>query len=239
MLTSHEHTGRRILSSSARFLFSPLIDFIYPPFCLLCETRLSDDEDHVCSDCWNSLPELKPAFAATAELDLKAPVYFKSSFALFEYSQAAQTLVHEMKYRGASRLASRFGRSLAAAVHSEGAMEKIDALVPVPLHSARLRERGYNQAHLIARQIANDLALPVISALKRIRATKQQAKYNREQRLKNVMGAFQPAKNIDLRGKHIALVDDVLTTGSTLNECARRLHSMGAQSITALTIVRI
>jgi len=185
------------------------------------------------------MPEIVPTLVATHELDIAAPVYFQYSFALYEYSKTVQTLVHQMKYRGMSHLASMFGQSLAEALNAQIAAQKIDALVPVPLHSARLRERGYNQAHLIARKIATDLSLSVIPALKRIRDTKQQAKFSRERRLENVKGVFRARRNIDLHGKHVALVDDVMTTGSTLNECARQLHSIGAQSITAITIVRI
>ena len=197
---SPKYAGRRVLALSARFLFSPLIDFVYPPFCLLCQGRLSEDETHVCRTCWNSLSEISPALIAAAGLDIKAPVYFQYSFALYEYSKAVQTLVHEMKYKGGSQLASLFGQSLAEAFGTQSAAQKIDALVPVPLHATRMRERGYNQASLIAQQVAEYLSLPVIPALKRIRYTKQQAKFNREKRLQNVMGAFRPDGNIDLKG---------------------------------------
>ena len=238
MFTVHEMMGRRVLSLLARSVFTPIVDFIYPPFCLICERRL-EGEQHVCTDCWQSMAKASPAIAASDAIGLEGPVYFQHSFALFEYSDAVRKLVHNMKYKGVSSLAVRFGGELARAYAAQKASEKIDLLVPVPLHPARLRERGYNQAGLLAGGMTKVMQVRVIHALRRIRYTKQQAKFDRDQRITNVKDAFRIVDPSEIKGKNVALIDDVLTTGSTLNECAKELQQAGAGYIIAFTIVRI
>ena len=193
----------------------------------------------MCSSCWSALPRLSNPMVAVETMELPLQAHFNRSFAVFEYSDAVQKLVHTMKYKGMSHLAARIGDQLAEACSSENATQGIDMLVPVPLHAVRFRERGYNQAELLARQVGTALDVELAHALRRVRNTNQQAKFSREQRQENVKDAFKLAKGADVDGKSIALVDDVLTTGSTLSECAKQLASAGAAEVLALTIVRI
>ncbi len=120
------------------------------------------------------------------------------------------------------------------------ALESIDALVPVPLFSARYRERGFNQSEEICKGISRLTRLPILtSVLLRIRYTQQQAKFSREQRMDNVRGAFRVKNSESIAGKRIALVDDVITTGSTMNECAKCLIEAGASQAVVFSIARI
>ncbi|HEX4640287.1 MAG TPA: ComF family protein [Chthoniobacterales bacterium] len=113
-----------------------------------------------------------------------------------------------------------------------------DIIVPVPLHPARERERGFNQAALIAELLATSSAIPARPVLERIRYTTTQTAYDRAERMENLRGAFRLRKNRDVRGLRVLLIDDVLTTGSTLSECARVLRDAGAASVLAATAAR-
>ena len=109
---------------------------------------------------------------------------------------------------------------------------------PVPLHPTRLRERGFNQAELIAKILAQKINIPLGCALERIRYTTTQTAFDRIERMENLRGAFRLRKKIGVRGLHVLLVDDILTTGSTLSECARVLREAGARSVYAVTAAR-
>ena len=112
------------------------------------------------------------------------------------------------------------------------------AIIPVPLHSARERERGFNQAALLAKLLGRTSGIPVQEALNRVRYTTSQTAFDRAERIENLRGAFQVRENSDVRNMRLLLVDDVLTTGSTLSECARVLKKAGALSVHAITAAR-
>ena len=113
-----------------------------------------------------------------------------------------------------------------------------DLVVPVPLHPARLRERGFNQAELLAKILAQKTNVPLHRALERVRYTTTQTAFDRAERMENLRDAFRLRKKIAVRGLRVLLVDDILTTGSTLSECARVLRDAGAQSVYAVTAAR-
>jgi ComF family protein len=111
-----------------------------------------------------------------------------------------------------------------------------DALVPVPLHPKRLRERGYNQAELLARELGGRIGLPVLDLLERAKATKPQWDLDKESRLKNLAGAF--TAGAETKGLSLLLIDDVCTTGASLEECGRALHRAGAERVAAFVFAR-
>jgi ComF family protein len=115
---------------------------------------------------------------------------------------------------------------------------QFDIIVPVPLHPARLRERGFNQASLLAELLGARISIPSKPLLQRIRYTTTQTALDRAERMENLHNAFRLRKNADVRGLHVLLIDDVLTTGSTLSECARVLKRAGAISVYAATAAR-
>jgi ComF family protein len=117
-------------------------------------------------------------------------------------------------------------------------MEPAGAMVPVPLHPTRLRARGYNQSALLAKVLSDSLGVPMVEAASRIRATDQQARLSGAQRVANVDGAFAVRPGFDPAGMHLILVDDVITTGATINACARALVAGGAASVRAVTLAR-
>jgi ComF family protein len=115
---------------------------------------------------------------------------------------------------------------------------QFDLIVPVPLHPARQRERGFNQASLLAELLARQSSIPLKPLLERIRYTNTQTALDRSERMENLHNAFRLRKNVDVRGLRVLLVDDVLTTGSTMNECARVLKRAGALSVYGATAAR-
>jgi competence protein ComFC len=143
-----------------------------------------------------------------------------------------QGIVHSLKYRNKRSLAKRLGKIMAEAV----AMPSLpEAIIPVPLHPARKRERGYNQSELLAREVGSHLGLPVMNrALKRIKNTPSQTGLRREKRLENVKGAFRVRETDAVKGRTVLLVDDVTTTGATLEACGEALALAGATKISAV-----
>jgi ComF family protein len=155
------------------------------------------------------------------------------------YEGAARSAIHALKYRGQRRLAAPLAYRLAEAALRAGA--QVDVIIPMPLHVARRRERGYNQAALLARPLARALGAPVNErALVRIRATQPQTRLNHVDRRANVAGAFALANSAarTLAGRRIALVDDVTTTGATLEAAAEALLAARPAAIYALAVAR-
>jgi len=143
--------------------------------------------------------------------------------------------IHAFKYEDETARVDHLGEALASVLP---ASPPVDGLVPVPLHSSRLRRRGYNQARLLADRVGRVAGLPTIMALERTRATHSQVGLGAAERAANVAGAFLPARGVDPRGTRLLLVDDVVTTGSTLSACAAALKTAGASFVGALTLAR-
>jgi len=164
---------------------------------------------------------------------LKKPPHFDVCHALFSYDFPADRLIHALKYGHQLALAGWLAKQIATQLP----MTPADLIMPMPLHPARLRERGFNQSMEIARQLGKYLEQPVDrKSLIRSRPTPPQAELHLKARRKNVQGAFECRS--DLTGKHILLVDDVMTTGASADECARTLKLHGAQRVEIVVAAR-
>jgi ComF family protein len=129
---------------------------------------------------------------------------------------------------------------LLAMVYQDESLLPVDLILPVPLHIRRLRERGFNQAAFLAKELGKKIGLPVhFSLLERRVWTEPQTRLKRQERLKNVKDAFSVAKPSEAEGRSVLLIDDVFTTGTTINECARALKSAGVANVHALTVARV
>ncbi len=216
------------------------VDFIYPPLCLLCGTYLQAGAVLICGECFRRLPWLEDPDIPSQFLrtPLSKPLHFDRAIALFDYQDSIGTLIHFFKYSGGRALAQPFGEALGEALR-DGAYEA-RAIIPVPLHPGRRRERGYNQSELLARAMAARAGMALWpAALHRVVATPPQARMGRQKRLRNLRGAFVAPDPEALRAGRFVLVDDVLTTGHTLDECARVLLENGAAGVIAATIARV
>jgi len=238
------HAGRMLgkLLHAVHSLYQITADFVYPPCCLSCKRCLEHGNALICQPCWDALPRLSSPMALMSEgiLPLDPPFWFVSSLALYSYNQKSQHLIHLYKYRGYRRLGEQLGRRLGELYTECRAFETVHALVPVPLHPVRLRERGYNQSEILARAISRSTGLPVWSnVLRRLRYTRPQVKMSQGERMRNVADAFAATHSRRMHGACLLLVDDVLTTGSTMNECARTLSQAGASRVDCMTVVRV
>lgn len=152
------------------------------------------------------------------------PFELATSFAWFYQDGLLQHLLHRLKYEDRKNIGVFLGKLFGRSLHSSGYTEKIDLIIPVPLHRRKELIRGFNQSALIAQGLSEIMGLPVVTnALTRVRDTDSQTKKTRIERLENVKNAFQLKTVSDLDGKSLLLIDDVLTTGATLEACAHQL----------------
>lgn len=209
--------------------------------CLLCG---DDSPTLLCTPCARELPAVTSGACPRCGLPvlqniicghcLKTPPFFDATCAAFRYIYPINKLIQSFKYGHRLALAPYFGAHLAALVRHRVVA---DVIIPLPLHLDRLKERGFNQAMELARPIAESLEIPLLPHLcQRTRNTGTQAGLPWKERRKNVLHAFHCGTPLD--GKNILLVDDVMTTGASLNECARTLRLQGAKHITVLVVAR-
>lgn len=235
------HSNGRTL---VKTLGTDLLDFIFPGYCYICNVSLHSPDKYLCSSCLEKMPALPTPFCSSCKIfldDLPAghncerPLH--SVYSLWTYAEGVETLVHKFKYEGKVGLGKRLGQFLAQQLSTQSFWAEIETLVPVPLHPSRKRERGYNQAEVLAQSIAGCTEVKLLSkALRRYRNTQDQTHLSAAQRKENVRDAFQVSERIDFSKKTIMLVDDVITTGATLNECAKTLKQNGAKKVYACTL---
>jgi ComF family protein len=166
-------------------------------------------------------------------------LHFDAAVAVYRSRGIVRKLLHEFKYGRQRHLKHPLASWLCETLDDPRLRgRRFDAIIPVPLHSARERDRGFNQATLLAELLARHSGLRLHDALERTRYTTTQTAYDRAERMQNLRDAFRLRKKGDVRGLRVLLIDDVLTTGSTLSECARVLKKAGAISVYAATAAR-
>jgi ComF family protein len=226
----------------ARELGHGLLDLLYPPFCVGCERPGT----MYCSTCRDGVSRIRPPLCprcgrpqAVSRVCLGCAVKPPSvdgirSVAVFEGT--LRGAIHQFKYGYMRDLAVPLGDLLISYWRETPLVA--DVIVPVPLHARRLRERGYNQAALLAQRLGTALGMPVYcDCLRRSRYTVSQTRLSAQERSRNVEGAFTCIGS-DVLGQRVLLVDDVCTTGATLGACGRALEVGGARSVWALTVAR-
>ena len=236
--------AKRILKirDTASDLGGAIIDFVLPPHCITCRKYLSPQEKIVCDVCWDNLEVLPSPFCPVCmnfmeqgDLFCKICVERKNLCAVRSlgiFDPHYQKLIHGFKYQQKITLGQRLGKRLGEKLIEDRAASEFDYIIPVPLHSVRKRERGFNQSKILAQEISKVINIPVLKkVLKRTRNTKDQTKLSPEERKENVKGAFSLKSPETIEGKRIILVDDVMTTGATLGECATVLREAGAEKI--------
>jgi ComF family protein len=229
------------------------VDTALPPLCASCREPLGDGAG-LCAACWSKLafiekpycPRLGIPFAydpgpglLSMEAIANPPAYDRARAAV-RYDEIARELVHRLKYGDRLDLAPTMGQWMVRA--GRELLPDADALVPVPLHWRRLWARRFNQSAALAGIISDSSGVPVLhEALRRVRATPQQVGLDKTQRAVNVQGAFKvaPERRAEIAGRRLILVDDVLTSGATLDTCARALLRAGAAHVDVLVFARV
>lgn len=206
-------------------------------FCKACREAIKPVPEPRCDTCSQPFPGAMDRFVC---VNCRGRAFhFQCAVAVMQSRGVLREVIHRMKYGGELWLAEPLGDFLEAGLTDERMEgEVFDAIVPVPLHALREREREFNQAEILARELAKRRGWPVLEVLKRERYTVTQTHFNRRRRMQNLRDAFSLQQNVRVQGKRLLLVDDVLTTGSTMDECARMLLEGGAQSVWALTVAR-
>ncbi|MCQ2206898.1 MAG: ComF family protein [Paludibacteraceae bacterium] len=206
-------------------LLSDFSQLFYPRLCVCCDNVLAKGEEHICFDCRCKLAHthLHETKGNSFEQRFygRVKVEMATTFLYFEKGNLTQKILHGIKYRGFNNLGEAMGIEFGAVLKG-GRWEQIDYLIPVPLHPDKLKVRGYNQAECIANGIGKALEKPVVTdVLYRKAANTTQTKKTAEERRENVKNIFAAHNLNKVEGKHIAIVDDVLTTGATLEACAK------------------
>ncbi len=228
-------------------LLKPLVDLFFPPRCIFCLSRLSDNAlHHSCDVCLAKLPDPLQCCgwcghphcsgSDTCPLCREHSFSFKGACAVNLYRGSLKKLVQKYKYKGQKHLAGPLGKLVARQVNRCNWPE-FSAVVPVPLHRDRLLERGYDQSLLLAQVIGHELGLPVRRILVRARPTTSQTKLGLNKRWSNVKGAFYVPPKYSLSGR-LLLVDDLLTTGATAHFAASSLLAAGADEVYLAVIGR-
>lgn len=218
----------------------PFRDFVYPPLCFVCGKRMEDGDVRVCGECWSSFRPFNVGDRVWHELHGRftgegVVKDFLSCF-YFEKDGKLQNVIHLLKYGGIKSMGVMLGREIGRNILSNADLSSADCLIPVPLHTLKQRERGYNQSEMLCRGITEVTGIPTeVDIIRRRKYTQSQTQLNLEQRRENVEDAFGiPARRCaGVHGKEIILVDDVITTGSTIMACARELVNAGAKAVYA------
>lgn len=236
------------LKSGASRLFHSVLDFALPPRCGGC-VAIVGEVDSFCADCWRKLEFLGSGGCSRCGLPLRAtdaeicaaclakPPRLDRIRAAVAYDDISRSIAMRLKYGRKVALARTMSRYMQPFV---GDLPPDALLVPVPLHRIRLWQRGFNRSAIVARELSRRTGLPVaLNAIRRVRPTPPLKGMNMRQRRRTVAGAFRAAAATELRGRTVVLIDDVLTTGSTANACARVLKKAGAERVDLVSWARV
>jgi ComF family protein len=223
-------------------IFDDLLYLVYPNLCVGCHQEAVSDEELFCIDCETKLPitDFHDIQTNEATERMAGGFGFLRGLSMFRFYPGGivQHMIHEIKYRGQTNIARRLGRRYGTILTELSDFSDLHCVVPVPLHPRKLRSRGYNQSSFFAEGLADSMECYTSSKyLVRTKETSSQTSKTRFERLQSMMQALSVgAKANSLEGKHVLLVDDVLTTGATLTSCAQALSSIPGIKISFATI---
>ncbi len=229
-----------------------IVSLFYPPLCVVCSANI-EHEKYLCPQCIEKAPRIKPPFCEKCSEQFDGAItgsfscancahrhlHFDAAVSRYRSRGIVRTLVHQFKYGRQFHLRHPLADWLGETLHDPRLRDRrFDIVVPVPLHPARERERGFNQARVLADLLGAKISVPVRPSLERIRFTTTQTAFDRTERMENLRDAFRLRPQAPVQDLRVLLIDDVLTTGSTLSECARVLKKAGAISVHAATAAR-
>jgi ComF family protein len=209
-------------------LFSGFFRLFYPKVCALCGVDLVQGEEAICIACLYKIPLTRfwddKENAVSQIFWGRVNVENACAYFLFAKGSKYRPLLHKLKYKGQREIGVELGLHFGMALSQSKHYQDIDYVVPVPLHPKKLRKRGYNQSEAIAEGVAKGMGISVSTThLIRTEFTETQTRKTRAERVKNVSEAFAIGRSVEIKGKHLLLIDDVITTGATLEACAEKL----------------
>lgn len=222
-------------------ILSYLTELLFPRLCIVCGDRLIDQEQWICLHCLHHIPRtnfhLVPDNPVAQLFFGRVNLEAATSFFYFSKGSKYQTLLHCLKYKGMKELGAEMGKHFGIELLRSPQFASVDVICPVPLHPSKEKKRGYNQSWWIASGLARQMGKELSADnLKRVTATETQTRKSRFARWQNVEGIFQLTSPEAFSGKHILLVDDVVTTGSTLEACASEILSKTSAKVSIATL---
>ena len=244
--------------SGIKSLGAIIVNLIYPNHCLVCNASIDWQEARpICGQCWQGVINHSPPFCSKCGRPLKETAnpalirkklcsncittkyYFQQGWTAAAFNGIIKNCIHLLKYQGKISLADPLSSLMAGFYKQYLKDQKFDLIIPVPLSRLKYRQREFNQAELLARQISRTIGLKTDpNNLIRTRPAPAQVQLDRVQRLMNLKDAFKVKKPAKAAGRNILLIDDVFTTGSTLNECAHALLKAGARQVSVFALAR-
>ena len=223
-----------------RETYRSLLHLLYPHICAGCGSVVNNVTSHICITCLDALPlthfEKLPDNPVEKKFYGRLPLIAASAYCFFTPGSHIQQLVHEIKYRGNKELGRQLGQFMGEAIKLSGRI-KPEMLVPLPLYASKERTKGYNQAALLCQGIADRLGVPMLErAVIRTEYTDSQTKKGRMERWENVDGKFEVTDSAAIKDKHVLLVDDVITTGATLEACGMEMLSVENVTLSIATL---
>lgn len=224
--------------------FNPIKDFfnlMFPDLCVVCADNLSKNEQHLCLTCLHTMPKTNFHHVLNNPIEKrfwgKTNVHRCTAFFFFQKGSPFQKLLHELKYKNNKEVGEVLGKYAAADLLDSADFASVDVIIPVPLHPKKYLQRGYNQSEWIGKGLSMVLEKPQdIITLIRVKENTTQTKKSVFERYENTEGIFELKDKKSLVGKHILLVDDVLTTGSTLEACIRVLLEIEGVKVSVFTL---
>lgn len=226
---------------NTRKLFNDFIHLLYPHNCAGCGSDLLENDQSICIHCYTNLPETN--YAALPGNPIEKIFYGRLNVEeatagyYFSKSSVLQRLIHQLKYNGNIEVGHQLGQWLGLQIQKSNRFTSIDALIPLPLYASKEKKRGYNQATVLCEGISEVLNIPILNNIVlRMRYTETQTKKGRTERLQNVDGSFELSDSSVLYQKHLLLVDDVITTGATLEACGLAIKEADNITLSVATL---
>ena len=222
-------------------LWDDFISLLFPRLCYACGNHLMRNERLICTECYVVIPRtnyhnlednpVAQLFWGRCRIEKAA------AFSYYNKGSRIRTLIHNLKYRGIREIGYELGRIYGLSLKAAGYTKDIDLIMPVPLHPEKMRLRGFNQSETISDGIADVVSLPVdIKSLERTIVSATQTRKSRYERWTNVEGIFKVADPVTIMGKHVLLVDDVITTGSTIESCTNELLKIEGVKVSVVAL---
>ena len=222
-------------------LWDDFISLLFPRLCYACGNQLMRNENLICTECFVVIPRTNYHFIEdnpVAQLFWGRCLIEKAAaFSYYNKGSRIRKLIHNLKYNGIREIGYDLGRLYGLSLKTSGFINDIDIIIPVPLHPMKERIRGFNQSETISMGIADATHLPVdLKSLARVLVSATQTKRSRYERWTNVEGIFQVLDSQTIMGKHVLLVDDVITTGSTIESCTNELLKIEGVKVSAVAL---
>ncbi len=222
-------------------ILADFLNLLFPSLCIVCGENLHKQEQHLCINCLQGIPKTNYQLVVNNPIEKrfwgKVPINRGTAFFFFQKGSPYQKILHSLKYRGNQEVGELLGKYAAQELLESVDFSTIDIIIPVPLHPKKQKIRGYNQSECIGNGLSKILEKPIDNtSLIRVRENTTQTKKTVFERYENTDGIFVLQNQNNLTGKHVLLVDDVLTTGSTLEACIRVLIEIEGIKVSVFTL---